>query len=1037
MEDYRLNEIVFYSAWFEKHQEKLLSFANTFIGRKILKIDGKKSDVGDNEITKIEPHAIHWQNEDGSFTVEYRTHAKFAKRLYHFFRPLWETMHFFDMHFANKYVPEWNLGFDTLTAYPDANPETNSVDGGTWLVDSSTDRAWSTIRSAGANNVSDSATTIVVGGYFCSTTSNQFWGLYRSFFLFNTSSIGATGAITAATLSLFGSSKQNTAGGNFNTNIYSSNPASNTSLSTSDHGSLGTTAFSSNIAYNSWNASAYNSFALNSSGIAAISKTGITKFGGRTANDAENVAPTWASFGNANIQCYSADQSGTGNDPRLSVTYFYPATVTNSTNFTIENSIPLTISNPNNFWVRAELYVNSVLIKTQDLGQVSSATLTTNSGENSAMYAQTPNSTSVSSFVRLKSYSDSGYSTQIGSNQDKAGTASVNSATNAPTFANYSLSNVDTTITVQDKYGNTVASSSTQTLLGSSTDRFIKGYSKVRASITTGNKMTPKNSATGNKYRYANASQFDEQAFSSVATVNSDLDNVTVNSFSVTAFDSRGLTTQVTKTMALMADYSPVTLFNVTAQRDNNVDPSIVLAFSGTFWKKYFSSNTTSNPGNGVLNDVVIKYRYKETTQSWGAQSWTTITGNASIDSNGNITFSHAVNGDLGASGFTVSKSFNIEVVIYDRLSNIIVETTLNKGEPVMDWTQSGVSVKALYSASEGGHFQVHGTDILKLLGRKNVFDNILLNNNFHVWQKGGGAFTDFSNAVLSYSCDGWQTYRGGFVTGLSLTRQTAEIEGSAYAIRLQRVAGNTSTQPLVLGQGVENAVSVVLRGKPLTLTFYAKVGANFSASNLTAVIASDTVADRGMTSGNGDLQASINVPSTTTSKTKFTLTLSSLPSTCNTLKVYFIYTPVGTAGANDWFEIEQVQLDPTIYPLPFSPLRYEDELRRCRRIFQRMQGDTYASLGSGNSIISTRSLVYVKFLETMRTKPTAIGFSGLMITDRTAYDLTVTSIEQAIYTPESAQLLFNHSGSATSRSPCNLSLASTSGFLDLFAGLT
>lgn len=812
--DQRNQEIVFYSGWFNRNQEKLLKFANSWIGRRILCINGKRSDVGRNKIFKIEPHAIHWKNSDGTCSVEYRSHAKFAKRLYHFFRPVWETMHFFDMQFANRFAPQLNLGFDTLTVYPDANPESTTVDGGTWLFDSGTDRSWATLIATGANNVSDTSATMSFGQFVGSTTTNTWWGMYRSFFLFNTSSLGALAVISSATVSVFGSAKQNTSPADANFNVYSSNPASNTSLSTSDHGSLGTTAFSSNISYSAWSTSGYNSFTLNGSGLAAISKTGITKFGGRSTADAANSMPAWSAFCNQHVQFYTADQGGTGNDPRLVVNYSVQATVTNSVNFTIGNAIPLTISNPSSLYVRAFVYVNGSQIFSRDLGQVTSATITPTSPEIADMYAACPNTSSPSVQITLQSFSDSGYSSQVGSNQDKAGTGTVDPS-NAPTFTTFTLANIDKTVDNIDKYGTTLISSSTQTLLGSSTDRFIKGYSQVRAAVSSANKMVPLNSATGNKYRFTNGAQFDEEPYHASNTVNLDIDNVTVNTFAVIAFDSRGLTTQANNTMGLMADYAIPTLSNLEANRDNNVDPTIVLSFNGTFWKKYFSSNTTSNPGNGVLNDVVIKYRYKETTQAWGAQTWTTITGDASIDSSGNITFSDPVNGDLGAGGFTVSKSFNIEVVIYDKLANVIVEVVLDKGIPIMDWTQEGVAVKALYDTTEGGSFQVDGHSLENLLSRAN--SNLLINSNMNIAERrtsftyaGGGGFGPVR--VL----DRWGLYHdnggSGSLPQIITSQETftpGELQGAKHFLRVAvNGAGSgmgASQQGLIAYQTIKN----------------------------------------------------------------------------------------------------------------------------------------------------------------------------------------------------------------------------------------
>jgi len=421
------------------------------------------------------------------------------------------------------------------------------------------------------------------------------------------------------------------------------------------------------------------------------------------------------------------------------------ASISNSVNFVIGDSIPLIISNPGNLHLKALTYVNGSLIKTQTLGQTSSISLTFNSGEIDAMYAQVPSGTSVGATVRLQTFTNGGYGTQVGSNQDKAGTASVNQTTNKPTFTTYTVANVDKTINNTDKYSNVLVSSSTATLLGSST-KMIKSYSKIRASITSGNKMVPLNSATGIKYRFVAGGQQSEIAYSAGSTVEMDIDNADTPDNSVTAFDSRSLTTTVNNSLSLMAEYEAVILFGLDFQRDNGIDTPTKLVFNGRFWKKYFSSNTTSDPGSGVLNTATVHYRFKETTDAWGAQTWNSLS--VSSDSSGNIEFEDYVDGDLGSSGFDASKSFDVEVRLYDKLTNYIIEGTLNIGTPVIDWTQQGVAFNAKYDPTEGGDVQIGGINIARMIipvGGTIMWDTIVLPYGFLVRDGSAISRTDYS----------------------------------------------------------------------------------------------------------------------------------------------------------------------------------------------------------------------------------------------------------------------------------------------------
>ncbi|MCL4419961.1 hypothetical protein M1146_07780 [Patescibacteria group bacterium] len=65
---------------------------------------------------------------------------------------------------------------------------------------------------------------------------------------------------------------------------------------------------------------AYNNWTLNASGIAAISKTGITKFAVRLSGDIDNSAPTYSAGAESHIFFHQSDRTTT-QKPRLIVTY--------------------------------------------------------------------------------------------------------------------------------------------------------------------------------------------------------------------------------------------------------------------------------------------------------------------------------------------------------------------------------------------------------------------------------------------------------------------------------------------------------------------------------------------------------------------------------------------------------------------------------------------------------------------------------------------------------------------------------------------
>ncbi len=150
----------------------------------------------------------------------------------------------------------------------------------------------------------------------------------RVVLLFDTSPLPGSATISAATLSLYGAYKGDSAVAiTPNINIYSSNPASNIVPAYGDFNSFGSIPLClTPITYVGWNLAGYNDFVLNAAGIAAIIKGGITKLAARNANyDVAATPPTWTASGSHYVHTWFADK-GVGFKPKLVVTYTLPPT---------------------------------------------------------------------------------------------------------------------------------------------------------------------------------------------------------------------------------------------------------------------------------------------------------------------------------------------------------------------------------------------------------------------------------------------------------------------------------------------------------------------------------------------------------------------------------------------------------------------------------------------------------------------------------------------------------------------------------------
>ena len=331
--------LAFSPAWFNKHQASLLWLLNNSFTKRwfrwVLRI--RKGDISIQEkITKIAPN--HFSFGDRYFKkgkkwyierkTDFRTHVKFAKRLYFAFKPMWWVLHYLDLVLLDKFLPEYSFGFLTLTAYPDPDPETTTVDGFVNRATAAGGEDWATIiAGAGTSNVANGGSITYIYTQAHGSTSGNWTNHRRSIFLFDTSALGASASISAAVLSLFGNAK--TCGTHAPTlDIYTSTPASNTALANGDYSQLGSVSQTgSAMTCAAYSTSAYNAFTFDATGIGNVSKTGVSKFGLRNANyDVAATTPTWAAGTYFDISGYDADAAGTTNDPKLVVTYTAPTT---------------------------------------------------------------------------------------------------------------------------------------------------------------------------------------------------------------------------------------------------------------------------------------------------------------------------------------------------------------------------------------------------------------------------------------------------------------------------------------------------------------------------------------------------------------------------------------------------------------------------------------------------------------------------------------------------------------------------------------
>jgi hypothetical protein len=257
-------------------------------------------------------------------------------------------------------------------------------------------------------------------------------------------------------------------------------------------------------------------------------------------------------------------------------------------------------------------------------------------------------------------------------------------------------------------------------------------------------------------------------------------------------------------------------------------------------------------------------------------------------------------------------------------------------------------------------------------------FRNVLINGDFKVWQRG----TSFTwSSGQPYTADRWCITPTG-TAAFSASRQTTGYDGFQYCLRLQRTASNANTSSLYVSQAVETVNSIPVQGKQVVLSFYARAGANYSPTS--SLMGVKLVTGTG-TDGNflvatltGQATPIDTTVTLTTSWQRFTL-YGTIASTANQVQPAFYFTPTGTAGAADYFEITGVQLEQNYQPTPFEQRPYGVELQLCQRYYQRMvPGGTYTYYGFGSA--QSTSAVYPNIIHkaTMRVQAHTLDISAV-----------------------------------------------------------
>jgi len=300
----------------------------------------------------------------------------------------------------------------------------------------------------------------------------------------------------------------------------------------------------------------------------------------------------------------------------------------------------------------------------------------------------------------------------------------------------------------------------------------------------------------------------------------------------------------------------------------------------------------------------------------------------------------------------------------------------------------------------------------------QNALANPVINGGMDVWQRGTSIAG--ASSVSNYTVDRWIGFRAGSTFSRQTVSDSTNLPNIQYSCRIQRNSGTTGTSSIILQSNFETVNSIPFAGKTVTVSYYARVGANFSGTNFVASLFSGTGTDQVVLNGlTGQATVVTGSVTPTTTWQRFVLT-GTVASTATQLAVDFYFIPSGTAGANDWVEVTGVQIDLGTYTASTAPTfrraggTLQGELSAAQRYYYRntpgvvygIQGDAIATSTTAGwaslrppvrmriapSAVEWGNLAYQSYANNI-VAPSAITVNSTTNTDMIRLDLTMTAV--------------------------------------------
>jgi hypothetical protein len=301
---------------------------------------------------------------------------------------------------------------------------------------------------------------------------------------------------------------------------------------------------------------------------------------------------------------------------------------------------------------------------------------------------------------------------------------------------------------------------------------------------------------------------------------------------------------------------------------------------------------------------------------------------------------------------------------------------------------------------------------------------NALINGGFDIWQRG----TSFTSSLV-YGADRWFEYFGSGT--FTYARTTSNLpDGFQYGMQ---ITSNSTTASAELYQTMETANCIRFAGKTIVVSGWVRSSSNVTA---TVLMGSSTATDEPQSGTFSSISGTGTSWATTGTATRFSATFV-IPSTAKSLR-FGLQT--GSLASAATFTVTGLQIEEGNVATGFMRTggTIQGELAACQRYYFRWTAtDLYSPFSQGISTTTTNAQIFVQYPVTMRTKPTVLEFSTLVISDIGSYNLAISAITLSNGSSNVAEIGCTNAATATAnRAAFIRSNNSASGYLAFGAEL-